>query len=45
MTVSLSSFDNDAVIISAGGILPTAFLKEIGIIRGDQIWRRISQKI
>lgn len=25
------SIDNDAIIVSAGGILPTAFLKEIGI--------------
>lgn len=27
----LSQFPNDAVIISAGGILPTAFLKDVGI--------------
>ena len=25
------SIDNDAVIVSAGGILPTGFLKSIGI--------------
>jgi thioredoxin reductase/NAD-dependent dihydropyrimidine dehydrogenase PreA subunit len=28
---SLGTVDNDAVIVSAGGILPTAFLKETGI--------------
>jgi hypothetical protein len=27
----LEELDNDAVVISAGGILPTPFLKEIGI--------------
>ena len=31
MTARLKEIDNDEVIISAGGILPTAFLKDIGI--------------
>jgi len=26
------TLDNDAVIVSAGGILPTGFLKKIGIV-------------
>jgi len=28
---TLEKLDNDAVIVSAGGILPSAFLKTIGI--------------